>query len=282
MTRPHIVRHESDRGRWELATAPPASPLAGPVLRYVGYAEHAVPPVRRREIPSGAVSVIFQVDAAVRTREPDADADRVLRSSFVAGPSDTYAFTALDPGWTGVQVDLSMPAARRLLGVPLHEIANRTVDLADLLGPGADRLAERLAETESWADRFALLDRVLSARLAGAPPTPPAVGAALALLDAPTASVAQAAEAVGLTRQHLAARFRDHVGLSPKTVARVARFRRALRLAGATPVPAWADVALRAGYYDQAHLSRDAVAFAGLPPRELLRRHLPDGGGVEA
>jgi AraC-like DNA-binding protein len=40
-------------------------------------------------------------------------------------------------------------------------------------------------------------------------------------------------------------------------------------LADAADRPAWADVAARAGYCDQSHLIRDAVAMAGVSPGDL-------------
>ena len=84
---------------------------------------------------------------------------------------------------------------------------------------------------------------------------------------------------LGWSRRHLAARFRDEVGVSPKALARLLRFERALELLGTRTL---ADIAYECGYYDQAHFNRDFRAFAGATPGELLARRLPDGGGVTA
>jgi AraC-like DNA-binding protein len=84
---------------------------------------------------------------------------------------------------------------------------------------------------------------------------------------------------VGWSRRHLAARFRDQVGLPPKVVARVLRFQCALRLMGTDGGPAWSDVALACGYYDQAHLNREFRSLAGCAPTRYFAARLPDGGG---
>jgi AraC-like DNA-binding protein len=52
-------------------------------------------------------------------------------------------------------------------------------------------------------------------------------------------------------------------GYGPKTLARVLRMRRALRLArGGVSL---AEVAARCGYADQAHLAREVKDLAGVP-----------------
>jgi AraC-like DNA-binding protein len=71
----------------------------------------------------------------------------------------------------------------------------------------------------------------------------------------------------------LAQAFDRSVGLSPKGLARVLRFRRALRgldEAGGGPV-SWARLAALAGYADQPHFIRDFRVFAGVTPAAYLR-----------
>ena len=79
------------------------------------------------------------------------------------------------------------------------------------------------------------------------------------------ASIAAVAESAGVSRQHLARAFAYHVGVSPKTFARVMRFRRALALARAGG-DCWADLAAEVGYFDQSHLIAEFRAFAGETP----------------
>jgi AraC-like DNA-binding protein len=68
---------------------------------------------------------------------------------------------------------------------------------------------------------------------------------------------------LGITARQLHRRSLDAFGYGPKLLARVLRMHRALRLARAgTPL---AETAARAGYADQAHLSRDVKALAGVP-----------------
>jgi AraC-like DNA-binding protein len=75
--------------------------------------------------------------------------------------------------------------------------------------------------------------------------------------------------------------FRQQVGLSPKALARVHRFRGALdilnRSQGEVP---WAALAEQCGFYDQSHLINEFRRFTGFSPTELTRRDKPDTGSV--
>jgi len=88
-------------------------------------------------------------------------------------------------------------------------------------------------------------------------------------------SVAELVAETGYSHRTFLARFRDAAGLAPKTFARVLRSQRAAALLGARrPL---AEVALTAGYSDQAHFTREFAAITGLPPSRF-RALSPDAG----
>jgi AraC-like DNA-binding protein len=267
-----VERHSSALGSWEMAFAAPGPALRGVVQRYCGYVERTAAPLRRRESATGTVTVILSFGPRILV-----DGER--HGSFVAGPSERPATTEHDGVQDGVELNLTPPAARRLLGVPMHELLGRVVALDDVLEAGT--LLEELAEAPGWEARFARLDAELTRRLDAASPSHPAVQAAYRRLVATHGAVpvgVLAAE-LGWSRRHLAARFRDEVGVAPKALARLLRFERALELLGDRPL---ADVAYECGYYDQAHFNRDFRAFAGVTPGELRAARLPDGAGWSA
>jgi AraC-like DNA-binding protein len=86
--------------------------------------------------------------------------------------------------------------------------------------------------------------------------------------------VAAVAVETGLGERQLHRRSRLLFGYGPKTLARILRLRRALALAYAG-LPA-AEVAARAGYADQPHLSREVRALAGVPLGALTARRADD------
>jgi AraC-like DNA-binding protein len=279
-----VERHASLLGRWELAFRPSPPELRAIVQHYVGWFEQTPQPFRRRELPIGAVPVIVSFgDPFLLTDADGGHAER--RVSFVAGMHDRWSVVEHAGRSHGVEVYFTPLGARRVLGLPLRELTNLEVELEDVLGAAFTReLVERLATAPGWAERFALLDATIAAKLAEAPGPAPLVDWAWRRLresDGRLAVRALAAE-IGCSRRHLVAQFHEQLGLPPKTLARVLRFNRAVDLLQRDDGTRFGEIALDCGYYDQAHLNRDFRAFAGDPPTAFLARRLPDGAGFAA
>jgi AraC-like DNA-binding protein len=246
----------------------PAAPLRGLVTAYYGYREETGSPTRRREGPGSDVVVILGFDTSWwigDALDPAAPGGRY--SSFTGGMREGQVLTEHAGRSHGMQVNLAPHAARALFRVPMDSLAERVVPLEDLLGRRAILLVEQLQETPDWASRFAVLDAALASWLADARGPQQAVTWALEQLRAShgRVRVSQLAEELGWSRKRLVAGFREHVGLPPKTVARVLRFEQAVRLAEQSDL-SWLEIALRCGYYDQAHLIRDFRAISGCTP----------------
>jgi transcriptional regulator GlxA family with amidase domain len=88
--------------------------------------------------------------------------------------------------------------------------------------------------------------------------------------------IGRLAKEVGWSHRHLIVRFRQQVGLGPKTAARLVRFDGVCRhLDQARGRLDWGRVAAEAGYADQAHLIREFRQFTGTTPTEFLARMPP-------
>jgi AraC-like DNA-binding protein len=69
-----------------------------------------------------------------------------------------------------------------------------------------------------------------------------------------------------ITLRHLERRYKDEVGLSPRTLSRIFRFQRGVRLWQSGNISSLTQLALECGYYDQAHFNHDFKEFAGISP----------------
>ena len=209
------------------AAGTPHPSLRGVVLRYEGYEERAAGPVTFRELPCTFVPIIIDLDAGWTVAHRQHTAPLQL-GSFVAGITDGPVLVRHDGSARCLQVDLTPLGARRLVGLPMSELANRTVPIDDVLGRFGRDLVQRVGEAPDWPTRFALIDDAFRARLAEAAPVDPGVAWSLRRIVASggTAAIGDLADELGWSHRRLIARYRDTVGLPPKLVARIVRFER--------------------------------------------------------
>lgn len=242
----------------EIAQVQPTGPLRDHVRRVAGYREVAAP-LRRREVPLAGAVIVFSLG-------PDMWIDGGWTGSFAAGLYDRPVLTGHSGSQEGLQLDVSALGARALLDLPLGELYDVTVPLEEVL-PGARELTERIAGTDGWPARFAILNDALG-RIEPRPLAPELRWAHARLVRSHGAvRVEELARETGWSRRHLTERFRQEIGMPPKGFARLLRFERAVALMrSGAPL---ADAAYSAGYADQSHMNRDFRDFLGAPPSEL-------------
>jgi AraC-like DNA-binding protein len=255
----------------------------------VGYRALEVPDTVHRGLPSSTLTFIVSLDEGVEAADT-AEALPAARPNpvILGGLHVQVSHVRQRRGQAGVQVALHPLASRAVLGVPAAELSVTDFDAVPLLGRDSARLHERVADTRHWPEAFSLIADYLAAghrrRHTGVRPE---VAYAWHLLERSRgrAPVAGVARQVGLSQRHLTTLFRREVGRTPKTVAMLMRFEYAgARMADAARGHRRVDlagIAGDAGYADQAHLTREFVRFAGVPPGVWLAeefQNIQDGG----
>lgn len=234
---------------------------------FIFYSESLPGHFRQHDAASLVVPMIISFGdpfAIALGRAPQADeCFGTFAAGLFAGPAviDSFGASAC------IQVNFTPQGARRFFGLPMHELTGQLVPLDGLLGDGAGRLRQRLGDESCWQRRLDIAEAFVYRRLDEQAAPSPAIHRALQRLSASEGAVriSDIASELDWSRKHLAQRFREEIGLSPKTIARMMRFHRVLRLARAG-TPRWADIAAECAYADQAHLVREFVEFAGETP----------------
>ncbi|MCG6497946.1 helix-turn-helix domain-containing protein [Kitasatospora sp. A2-31] len=279
----------------EAVRARPATALRPYVAWYSGYRQRGIAPAVHRGLPSPYLTFILTLDEPLTVAEhPDPAQPGDDYATLLGGLHTRPALITHDGRQSGVQIAVHPLAARALFGLPAGELAGLDVPAEAVLGAAGRRLQERLREAGDWPARFAALDDALlrAARPSGRVPAEVLWAWQALLRSGGGLPVAALARETGWSGRHLQGRFRRETGLAPKAAARVIRFDRARRLLGAPgPVPRLAELAVRCGYFDQAHLAREFRALAGCAPSVWLAaegadaakfRNVQGGAGVPA
>lgn len=286
------IAGEADGVRWSVLDGRPHPGLDGLVVRYSDYTEHSRTALRRRQVATPGVTVILSYGDPLRLEFDGGPA--VEHRSFVAGIHDACVITEYQGPQGGMQVDLTPIGAHRLLGVPMRHLTNERIDTAALdVAVDLVELTDRLAHAATRVERFAVVDEVLLAAAATGPVVRPETAWAWRQLQRTggLVSVNELADEIGWSRRHLIRRFGEEIGLSPKPVARLLRFSRAVDLFGMLaqpgPVPdggprpfTISDVAATTGYADHSHLVREFRRLAGCSPSAYLADLTAAGHGA--
>ncbi|TWF76521.1 AraC-like DNA-binding protein [Pseudonocardia hierapolitana] len=247
------------------------------------YYLEGAPPYARLTLPPGpSALLIVNLGAPFRIR---AGTD-IETAEYADGCVVTTPTRALEFGYPlrtrSVGLHLKPWGLAPFLPMPAAELCDRPVTVEQVWGRVAiAELRDRLATADGPHEMLTLLEEELMRRLCET------AGLGLvrhtsSVLAATSGAVAigDLSVAAGVSSTHLAQRFKELIGVTPKRLARTYRFTATVfAINPAGPID-WGDLAGGAGYFDQAHFGHEFRAFTGLTPtryvevrRRFLREH---------
>jgi AraC-like DNA-binding protein len=297
-----VTAHRSDLGRWRTAQRRAEPRLRGYVHGYFASEGFLPWQLYERHLPALEVAIVLNFAAPHRIIDPSEPKRTTEHSNaWIVALQHRHhiheAFGARD----FMVIRLTPIGAQMLLGAPMNRLTDRTPALSDLDSRFSRLLTGHAEATYDWAARFDIVEKLISERLASAPPPPEGLLDSWRILrESPNdVDLARLPEEFGCSRRHLIAQFHTYFGMAPKTIVRISRFHlavAAVHRAGRrdpllyaegkpyldcqadsvrpftqTAMP-WTDLALGCGYYDQSHFINEFRSFSGLSPREFLRR----------
>jgi AraC-like DNA-binding protein len=213
---------------------------------------------------------------------PDGCVDIVLTGETlcIAGPDTRPTLARMPRGAIIVGARFHPGAASAWLGQPLSEIANVRVPLAEFWRDDATRFLDQAATVCSAKQLADDLEAFLVGKLPAIAPADQRVAflrrAAGDNCTPAGLRLDQLAAHVGLSERTLRRRCVDAFGYGFKTLDRVLRFQRFFRLASRPEIHEndenhnLADIAARAGYADQAHMTREVRRMSGRTASEFV------------
>jgi len=192
----------------------------------------------------------------------------------VIGPRRGPAVERLPAGSTvvGVRLRPGVPAA--VLGATAAELAGGQVGLDRLWGHAGVAAAERIGSAATAGDAARVLEQEIAARCPASAGPDPLVAETVARLQPwRRGGVDAITSDLFISQRQLRRRCVAALGFGPKTLHRILRFQGFLALTHAFHRRevglGW--LAAAAGYFDQAHLTRECLSLAGLTPAALVK-----------
>jgi AraC-like DNA-binding protein len=223
-------------------------------------------------VPDGEIKVIFPVrgdiTCAIGDRVRLHRAGRLIVSTMRTAPGHL----SFPGGVDAIGVIVRPEAAYRLFDVPHYELANLTLDGEEVIGAAARLWHEELASLSALEDRVSVLQKRLWGWLRRRERRDRAYEFAVRRVRHAEGSIVieDVALQLGWSRRHLERRFREYVGVGPKTFATILRFHAAYkRLRNAGP-SRYAD-AIGDAYFDQSHFLKEFKRFTGTTPGAYTR-----------
>ncbi len=173
------IHHDSPLGRWTLTLGAPPDDLRD-VVGGLWNVEGSTTHVRERVLPSGELALMFNLGAVQGVVGRNGAPDQRFHASWISGLHQQYFVTDSPHGSHLVGVLLRPLGAWRFFGFPLDALANRVLELDQVLNAEATSCRDRLGETADVSKRFALLADFVRRRIARSKQASPQIVDAIA------------------------------------------------------------------------------------------------------
>jgi AraC-like DNA-binding protein len=212
-------------------------------------------------------SLYFYPRDPLTVHHPESGNSFTAPPSIFIGPQVERVNLSLGHDHLVVRVGFRVGGLHRLLGLPLHQMVDDTVNSEDFWGTDIRETTERLREATGFDEMKTAVEDLLLRRAGRVKPVVPMDRVLQVLLagdDNP--SIAYLAKESYLSLKQFERKCKERIGLSPKLFARIVRFSKAYRMRESNPGLSWTSIAHAAGYFDQMHLIRDFKVFTGTLP----------------
>lgn len=229
---------------------------------------------RQKVLPVASSNLMINLGGPFEVYEPDqAKPFITCTDSWWVGIWNTYHSVDWPLNVQFFGVHFKPGGAYPFLQLPLSEMNSQIVPLEAIWGHYASEIRERLQAAPTVEAGFALLERLLLARLSEAPDSLDGVQYAMAEIARyhGALSIRALSDQTGISQNHLGTQFKRFVGIPPKEVARFYRFAYVLRLIDSAQSVDLTLIAHQSHFYDQSHFNKDFVAFTGHSPTEYVQ-----------
>lgn len=228
----------------------------------------------RRELilPDGYTELILNYGTSYTWHDRERQIERAINTVHIVGERDFSVKVEINPGLNQLGVKIKPIGLFVLLHQPLNLLANQILKPDELSISILPELYEQIYEANSDQSRINLLNRFFLKRLLTADLPEPLIGKALQIILKHQGNIRidSLTDYLDIHYKTLERKFKTYVGLSPKTFARIVRFKNTYKKFHAIANQD-SSFFLDLGYYDQNHFIKDFKYFLHTTPSKYYR-----------
>ena len=230
-------------------------------------------PCKQRIFPSGFTELIFYYGD--RYLNIDKNNKSVVQPflHFTGQRNDYYDVSPT--GKVGlIAITFKPDAAKMFFKIPVSEIENSSIALADFLGNRIKNLEYELQILTDNHQRIQLIDKFLITQLEDSLIHDyKRINFSLNKINQSkgVVSVESLADSACLSTKQFNRKFREFIGTNPKQFIRVVRFQNAIYNKQNNSTKNLTELAYKCGYYDQAHFTNEFKSFTGYSPKDFFK-----------
>jgi AraC-like DNA-binding protein len=253
-----ILRQPLPSGKLRHARRHPPSDLAYWIAHYwmISWDLRGCEPHVAENLPHPNIYAVFENDGSVISGVQTSKFSRVLK-----GHSQVFGIKFRPGGF------------RPFLKAPVSSLANCTIPIKRIFGKQVDALEAILVSSCEETEKVEAANAFFRARLPEADKTIALAGQLVGRIceEPDIKTVNDLVTRSGIGKRSIQRIFNDYVGVSPKWVILRYRLHEVIEKINSGGRPAWAELALELGYFDQAHLINDFRSTVGYSPTQYQR-----------
>jgi AraC-like DNA-binding protein len=227
---------------------------------------------RRTIVPDGRAKIIIpyrnSLCAVVDAKPMNVKEHQIFLAGIQNKPT-TIGSTTADTGTIGVE--LTPKGLYHFFNLSMHEITNRLVSFEDLFGAWGARLQNRLGSIENRREKISFLQNALIDLLQKNTKDYSLLDHTIDRITGSHGLITmqELAAQIGYTKRYLDMLFKEHIGVSPKSLASIMRFQKFYQLWAQEKSPTFIfRNDLYSYYYDQSHFIKEFKRFSGFAPQK--------------
>jgi AraC-like DNA-binding protein len=188
---------------------------------------------------------------------------------YLSGIDTKHTEVVMSGSFSHFGVSFYPHALNAFFRIEANELLNQTPDIGIL---GNSDIGDRLERAKSHLTRVQILSKYLFDKIYHANGHDPLINHIIHSNDIhETANVSFLVREYKVSERQLERKFNANVGISPKRLRRIARFKKSIRLLVSAEYAQLTTIAHALNYTDQSHFISEFKAFSGMTPYEFVR-----------